>query len=258
MDYNYHTHTYLCGHAKGIPEQYVIKAIENGIKHMGFSDHFPLSFPDGYESSFRVPVSEARNYISHINSLREKYKSKIDIHVGFEMEYYPERFDEMLKSAKEYGAEYLILGQHYLSPEHPCGIPTVIENASRDALAKYASLIVAAMKTSVFTYVAHPDMFNFRGDISVYRQEMRHICIASRETGVPLELNLLGVRGKRHYPNEAFLQLVGEERSPITFGFDSHDPESAYDGESILKARKFVDKYGLNYIGMPRLVNISK
>ena len=46
MDYNYHTHTARCGHAVGEDEEYVKRAIECGIKYMGFSDHAPIRFPD--------------------------------------------------------------------------------------------------------------------------------------------------------------------------------------------------------------------
>ena len=45
--YNYHTHTYRCGHASGKEEDYVLAAIKLGIKRLGFSDHIIL--PQGYE-----------------------------------------------------------------------------------------------------------------------------------------------------------------------------------------------------------------
>ena len=108
LNYNYHTHTYLCRHATGSVEEYVLKAIEGGIKYMGFSDHVPFKYPDGFESDFRVPVSEVSSYFDEIGFLREKYKKEIDIKIGFEMEYFPEHFDVMLKNVIDYGAEYLI------------------------------------------------------------------------------------------------------------------------------------------------------
>ena len=89
MQYNYHTHTYMCGHASGTPEEYIERAIKCGIKHMGFSDHSPFIFPDGYESPHRVPCAGAREYVSMLCDLREKYKEYFDINIGFEMEYYP-------------------------------------------------------------------------------------------------------------------------------------------------------------------------
>ena len=61
-DFNYHTHTALCGHAEGTMEEYIKSAIEGGIKSMGFSDHAPYVFPDGHESHFRVPSKKAKQY----------------------------------------------------------------------------------------------------------------------------------------------------------------------------------------------------
>ena len=36
---NYHTHTYLCGHAVGDVEDYVNEAIRLGYTELGMSDH---------------------------------------------------------------------------------------------------------------------------------------------------------------------------------------------------------------------------
>lgn len=75
--FNLHTHTYRCHHASGKDEEYVIKAIENGYDLIGFSDHAPYLFPNGYVSSFRMLPSEAEGYAKSINSLKEKYKGKL-------------------------------------------------------------------------------------------------------------------------------------------------------------------------------------
>ncbi|MBE6762220.1 MAG: PHP domain-containing protein [Ruminococcaceae bacterium] len=256
MDYNYHTHTVRCGHASGSEEEYVIRAIENGIKYMGFSDHIPLKFPDGKESGHRIPVCDGRAYCDEIKALAEKYKDKIEIKVGFEMEYYPEYFERTLKEAKEYGAEYLILGQHYIKPENTGVFPTIKQNESVEELKEYVSTLISAMKTGVFTYVAHPDIFNFVGDTEVYKEECKRLCEASKSLDIPLEINFLGIRSTRNYPNDIFWQIVGEAGAPVTFGFDAHDTQNAYDGESLIYASEMVKKFSLNYIGKPQIVTI--
>lgn len=259
MDYNYHTHTYRCSHATGTEEEYILRAIDCGIKYMGFADHVPLMFEGGYESGFRVPVGKAREYVSTISSLRDKYKDKIDIKIGFEMEYYSELFDEMLKDVIGYGAEYLILGEHFASPEYPeAAEHSAVPSDNVDKLKTYVNRVVEGIKTGVFTYVAHPDMINFTGDIEVYKAEMRKICIASRECGIPLEINCLGIRDNRHYPNMIFWEVAGEEQCPVTFGFDAHDVLNAYDSESVPKAYDMVKKYNLNYIGKPNVILLNK
>ena len=258
MIYNYHTHTYKCGHASGKIEDYIKRAIQCGIKYMGFSDHMPYICSDGYEFAGRVPVSEADAYFSEIELLREKYKDKIDIKIGFEMEYYPLCFDNMLKKAIELGAEYLILGEHFTAEEHPGGVHTITETDNVERLKEYVTCVVEAIKSGVFTYVAHPDIINFVGDVSVYQKEMRKICVASRTHNIPLEINFLGIRDKRRYPMEIFLEIAGEEKSPITFGFDAHDVTSAFDEMSLDKAKLLVEKYNLNYIGKPELILIQQ
>lgn len=258
MIYNYHTHTKRCGHATGTEEEYVKRAIENGIKYMGFSDHIPLKFTDGTESGYRVPTCERKIYCDGIKRLAEKYKDKIDIKAGYEMEYYPEYFEEMLQDAIKDGAEYLILGQHYIEPENTGIRHTCSETDSIEHLRKYVELVISAMEKKVYTYVAHPDVLNFVGDSEIYDAEMRKICIAAREHNIPLEINFLGMRYERNYPNEAFWKIAGEEKPPVTFGFDAHDVLSAYDGESLEKAKALVDKYDLNYIGKPTPVLIQE
>ncbi len=259
MNYNYHTHTYRCRHATGTEEEYIERAIANGIKYMGFSDHVPLKFDDGFELRSRVPVDSAAEYVATISALREKYKDKIDIKIGFEMEYFPAIFDKMLRDVKNYGAEYLILGEHTADPEHPQSPEhSITPSDSIEKLKTYVSRVVDGIKTGVFTYVAHPDMINFTGDISVFKEEMRKICKASKEYGIPLEINCLGIRDNRIYPNVSFWEVAGEEQCPVTFGFDAHDVFNAYDEFSVPKAKALVDKYNLNYIGKPNVILINK
>ena len=253
MIYNYHTHTFRCSHASGTEVEYIKRAIENGIKYMGFSDHFPFICSDGHESSFRVPVCQVEDYFDTIRALREKYKAEIDIKIGFEMEYYPENFEEMLENAKKYGAEYLIIGEHFTEEELEGVRPSSAPSDSTDKLKNYVDCICEGMSTGAFTYIAHPDLINFTGDDAVYTQEIRRMCRASREYDVPLEINFLGIREGRAYPRDLFWETVGEEKAPVTFGFDAHSVRAAFDGDSLVKAKEMVKKYNLNYIGMPKL-----
>ena len=258
MTYNYHTHTFRCHHASGTPEEYILRAITGGIKRMGFSDHIPLRFSDGFESKFRVCVDEGKAYCQEIKALAEKYRDQIEIKVGFEMEYYPALFDEMLKNALEYGAEYLILGQHFYAPENLGGQHTTKADENAEHLQEYVATVIEGMEKGVFTYIAHPDVFNFIGDAELYRRQMRKLCIAARERNVPLEINFLGIRQGRGYPDPVFWQIAGEEKAPVTFGFDAHEAESAFDAVSLEKAEEMVKKYNLNYIGEPELILIKE
>ncbi len=255
MNYNFHTHTYHCHHASGTPEEYVLRAIEGGVTEMGFSDHFPFRFEDGTEKNWRVPVDEVQTYISEVHALREKYKDKIKIHLGFEMEYYTELFNVMRAKAVEYGAEYLLLGEHYTAPEY---IPennfhSTKPSDSEARLTSYTDRVIEAMRTGAFTYVAHPDVLNFTGNSDFYKMQARRIAEASLALGIPLEINFLGIRDHRHYPRELFWQTAAEVGSPVTFGFDAHSADVAYDTASLKIATQMVADLRLNYIGRPVL-----
>ena len=86
---------------------------------------------------------------------------------------------------------------------------------------------------------------------------MQKICLASKEYNIPIEINFLGIRDKRIYPNEWLWEVASKIQCPVTFGFDAHDVHSAFDGESLVKAKGLVKKYNLNYIGKPKLLPLK-
>ena len=246
---NYHTHTYRCGHASGTEEEYIKIAIANGIKIMGFSDHVPFAFENGNEYPWHVKTKDAEDYVKTLSALREKYKDKIEIYIGFEMEYIDKHFDDMLKYVKSLGAQYLILGQHfsrfdsfevvYYSSGYSC---------DEEILISYTDLVIKAIKTGVFSYVAHPDIFNYDIESAEYKREVRRLCEVAKEYDTPLEINLLGINENRWYPNEVFWTIAGEVGNKVVFGFDAHTAERAYDGEALKKATEMVEKFGLNLV----------
>lgn len=255
---NYHTHTYRCHHATGTERKYIEIAVKNGIKYMGFSDHAPFAFPDGMESSYRIYMADRFSYVDFISKLREEYRDKIDIKIGYEMEYFPLYFKDMLKIAIESGAEYLILGQHAINSMYDKENLSSQCNDSVEKLETYVEEVCEGMRTGVFSYVAHPDLIGFTGDRNIYLQKMRKICETSKECNIPLEINFLGIREGRIYPAPDFWEMVGEVGCDVVYGFDSHSNQSAYDGESLEIAEEMREKYGLHVLEIPRIIDIRK
>ena len=95
---NYHTHTYRCQHAYGSEREYIEAAIRMGIAELGFSDHVPCPFKDGYVSGIRMTMEQAPEYVYAIRELGKEYASDIKLYVGFEAEYIPEFFKEQEKA----------------------------------------------------------------------------------------------------------------------------------------------------------------
>ena len=255
MTENFHTHTFRCSHASGKEREYIETAIKGGIKVMGFSDHAPCVFPDGYESGFRVQQKDVKDYFDTLNALKEEYKDKIEIHIGFEMEYYPLYFKSMLENVCNCGAEYLILGQHFLGNEYPNGYGT---GDSEERLCEYTQTVISAIESTAFTYIAHPDIVMFTGSENLLYNSLKKICISSKEHNIPLEINFLGIRDNRWYPKKAFFKAAGEVGCPVVFGFDAHNPEAAFDGESLVKAQEIVKEYSLNLIEHINIISPQK
>lgn len=254
MTYNYHTHTYRCHHAVGHERAYIEAAISGGITHMGFSDHVPLTFTGGYRSDYRVDADAAQAYMETLFALREEYRDDITLSIGFEMEYYPQFFNSMLRHVRELGAEYLLLGQHFIRNEQPPqGMYTGIPCADPAFLTTYVDEVIEGLQTGVFSYVAHPDICRFTGDSVHYDREMRRLCRAAAETNTPLEINLLGIRDGRWYPADRFWRIAGEENAPVVLGFDAHDPAAAFDAASIPKARTIIKTFALREV-QPTLI----
>ena len=110
---NYHSHTERCGHAWGTDDEFVLAAIDAGFQVLGFSEHTPWPFADGYQeidTRQRIRVEELEEYIAAVQALKEKYRDRIQIKVGLECESFPQYFD-WLKTIRP-KLDYLILGVH--------------------------------------------------------------------------------------------------------------------------------------------------
>ncbi len=226
MKYNYHTHTSRCNHASGTDEEYVQAAYENGFVEIGFSDHVPQPGFEGiFNSWFRMKSHETKEYFDSINDLKNKYDGKINILSGFEVEYYPKYFDALCEHISPFCPDYLILGQHFSNNEFD-GEYLGDSSCHEEALWQYAEQIETALKTGMFTYLAHPDLPNFHGNEEVLHKVHLRLCEIARAANVPVECNLLGIMGNRWYPKKSFFEAAKKTGCSIVLGLDAHSPNA--------------------------------
>lgn len=255
---NYHTHTYRCHHASGLDEEYIKKAITEGVKILGFSDHAPFFYKNGYTSYYKMLPSEAGEYYKSLSLLKEKYRDKIDIYIGYESEYYPEIWDEAFEFwRRENSPDYLILGQHIIGEEHDLQNRVASTNPNM-LVSEYVSQTIEGIKTGVFTYIAHPDLVNYIGPDEVYEEEMTRLILAAREANMPLEINMLGLIEKRNYPRDFFWEIAGRHEARVILGCDAHSPERVADRDELLMALRFAEKHRLNVVDTIELKNPFK
>lgn len=258
VKYNYHMHTFRCGHASGSDEEYVLKAIENGYKEIGFTDHIML--PHHSQPGIRGNYYLLDNYISSIKELQNKYKDKIKIYIGFEAEYmeeYEPYYKQLLKSKK---IDYLINGQHCFIKDNNFVwyFGSDYKVNPKKWLDLYVEDTIKAIKSGLFKYICHPDAFmNARSiwdDLAI--EASKKIIETAKEYNVPLEINLGASRwspiretnGERHYgyPFPLFWELVKEIGCKVVIGIDAHSP-THYDVDPIL-AYEIVERFDLDLI----------
>lgn len=245
---NYHTHTPRCGHAVGAEREYIERALEGGIKTLGFSDHAPYRFDvPGKYPNVRMEPEKLPNYSETVFALRNEYADRLSIRLGVEAEFYPKYFSTLVDDLRSCGVEYMILGQHFLGNE--IGEPgSMAATCDPNVLDRYVSQVIEGLETGLFTYLAHPDVLRFEGDPCDYDRLYRKLCVRARELDTPLEINLLGMKSGRHYPNEAFWRIAGEEGNTVILGSDAHRPEDTWMPEIELRALELVSKFSLHLI----------
>jgi histidinol-phosphatase (PHP family) len=253
MKANYHTHTTRCHHAVGSEREYIESAIAQGFKILGFSDHTPQPYPDGFRSGIRMGMDEIGDYTETLVKLREEYKDKIKILIGYEVEYFPKYFNTLIKELKKYPLDYIIQGQHHV-PDEVEGFYTGFKTDSVEKLKAYADLTVEGMKTGLFTYLAHPDLINFTGDDDVYKKHMSRVIETAIDMNIPLEINMYGFVDGRHYPSDRFFSFAKEYAPRFVIGCDAHNPQMIKQPEGIPGLDDFLKRndilYGDNIINL--------
>lgn len=253
--HNYHTHTSRCGHASGNDEEYVLKAIEAGYTSLGFSDHI---CSHGFDYTFlRMSEEKLPEYIESILCLKEKYKDKIDIHLGLEAEYCLEQIDFYRHLLTNIPIEYLIFGAHCI--DHLNTDAMIGKEATPKRIEAYLDNVLRGMESGLYLYLAHPDLYMKSYDIfdETCKKAAYAICKKAKQLQMPIEINLEGIKvglrnygGKQRYryPVEEFWQIAGEIGCPVIIGVDAHEPDALDYPESFAYAKYLIDTYHLSLV----------
>ncbi len=247
MTANYHTHTRRCGHAQGEDREFVESAIKSGMKILGFSDHCPWVFDNGYVSGIRMTPAETEDYFRSLTDLKKEYSGDIKIYIGFEAEYIPQLVEAQDRLLADYPLDYMIMGQHFNDPEE-CGEYMGAPVYKESTLIKYVDRIIEGMESGRYRYVAHPDLIRFMGGDDIYQKHMTRLCEYLRRKDIPVEINLLGMSGGRHYPSDRFFSIAQKVGNKAIIGCDAHIPASLCDVEAVRAGRDFAGIYKLEIV----------
>lgn len=258
---NIHTHTMRCKHAVGDVADYVQAALEQGLTTLGFSDHTPL--PDNWALPIRMEEKELPGYIAAIRAAQAEQK-ELAIYAGLECDYFP-RYESYFRDELLGGGQldYLVGSIHAVeingTDYH------MYANSSMDNLTllqEYAKVMVKAIESGLFAFIAHPDLIN--GTIQRWNPDMRgcmrEILAAAASCNVPLEINTSGYEKARQnpelflpapYPMEQFWEEAANFPVSVVVNSDAHAP--ALLTADMQAGYKIMEKYGLKEAVLPFL-----
>ena len=249
---NYHTHTNLCKHASGSPSDYIAQAEKEGCLELGISDHCPYdeSFDD-FWPHVRMSVSEAQEYVNMVRLASQN--ASFPVYLGFECEYdvkYKDWYSDELKG--RFGADYLVLGSHWVTDgKSHIYCPEITSSL---LLNRYIDQTIDAMRSGLFAFLAHPDLF-MKGWMEWDAQAkscLSAILDAAEDLNMPIEINGLGIvrtpnntsKGMRYqYPYVEFWEMVAQSKVRVICNSDAHAPEDVI--MNAWRARDFAGRFGI-------------
>ncbi|MDH5299108.1 MAG: histidinol-phosphatase [Desulfobulbaceae bacterium] len=231
-----HVHTHLCHHAVGTMEEYVLAALERGLRGMVFLEHLELGI-DYFESTW-LSEADFDAYWREGERLRLVYGHRIGIGLGVEVGYNPERLAELRSFLGRYPWERVGISHHFLKIDgrHHNLLSRKRENLavfSRFGLKQvtdaYFQGLLAAVEELPGSALCHLDAVLRHHPDARFDEEhgamINAILQALAAKGMALEVNTSGfpMRGEP-YPGPAIFKRAAELGIRLEAGSDAHRP----------------------------------
>ena len=247
-----HTHTIYCD-GKATPREMIEAAIEKNLPAIGFSAHAYTHF----DTSYCMKREDTARYLAELCALREEYKGKIRVYIGFEVD----ALSELPEGDYDYiigSAHYVKVGDRYFDVDLSLDAAkkTIDEVFSGDADA-YAEAYYEALATVVRfrpSIIGHFDLvtkYNEKEAI-VDTASPRYIAAWQKcadrllSLGVPFEVNMGAIfRGYRKtpYPSGEIISYLAKRGARFVLSGDAHTTAAlAYRFE---EAERYLKGFGI-------------
>jgi histidinol-phosphatase (PHP family) len=224
-------HTPLCKHAAGPMEDYVERGIQLGLREIGFADHNPL--PGGRSANVRMSEAELGYYVERVTELRFRYRGRIDVMLGLEMDYVEGLEDYLGQQLAKYPWDYVIGSIHFL--DNACREETWPKNYGGDAqklYARYFELMRRMARSGLCDIVGHFDVVKRSGCLPGEREadDITRTLQEIKNAGICIEVNTSGYRHAelpepQPYPAPVIIEETVGLDIPLTVNSDAHAPD---------------------------------
>lgn len=229
MPADYHSHTPLCRHATGSPQEFVDQALARGLSEYGVSDHAPAR-PEPFDD-WRMLEAEMPAYLEWVERARGHAAGRLPVRAGLECDWLPgcQPWIERLATLAPW--DYLIGSVHYLGRwdfDNPARVALWDQREPAEVWDAYWREYAAMANSGLFDLLAHPDLvkkFGHRpaGDLRRYYEPAIEAISAA---GCAIEINTAGWHKpcREAYPDPLFLDLARSAGIPLAISSDAHAP----------------------------------
>ncbi len=226
VDYHMHLRAHGSGSeeldhtAEGV-ERYVERARERGVDEIGITEH--VYYFRETRDFWALPYQLERSRVelgSYCDAVLEAKRRGLPVKLGLEVDWVPERADELAEVLEPYPWDYLIGSVHWIGGLAVDQKPGLWAGSSvEEVWALYARELEAAARSGHFDVLAHPDLVKIFGD----RVEWDWQPVIDALDGVALEVSTAGLHKPvgELYPDASLLR--GAKR--ITLASDAHVAE---------------------------------
>ena len=266
---DWHTHNEMCHHAVGSIEDYLRQAIKSRLQTIGLSDHFPYEFLKNIEripfEEYAITLPEIEGYLSTAEIFREKFKSNINVRIGFEVDFFKNQalaLNKHLTKVKN-RLDYILGSIHILNFRDGRGAWGFDDSRFRNDFEYYGSQQVyinyykklqKMIRSEDFDFdiVGHIDLPKKFNDNPTKKEAVFDEVLKTLELikarDLTVEINTGGLRKpcKEQYPSEKIIKEMYSLDIPILLGSDAHKPKDI--GYKFKKILKIIKKIGYNQL----------
>ena len=228
MKKDYHIHAQIIRETVD-SEAFIQTAIARGFGEICITDHMPLSLSNAAD---RIPAGRVSEYCEKVHELADKYKDKISIKCGIEIDFHPLLIDTIEDVLSQGEFEY-VLGSSHMHlfidgiSSHKDYVKATFENT------------ICAAKTGYFHAIPHIDMYKWVfANPKRFHFPEQNFCetehaelidktlMAIKENGLLLEINshFAETTGniQNVYPSEFITRRALNMNIGFSYGSDAH------------------------------------
>lgn len=243
---NFHSHCTFCD-GRSTPEDFVKFAVSHSLRAYGFSSHAPLPF----ETFWNMSAGDMPEYLAEINRLKTKYKDKLEIYLGLEIDYLDESCNPSSPYYQQLPLDYRIGSVHFLPVASPLceenmvcidgafsdfkqSVETRFGGDIRKLATKFYDSSMKMVEAGGIDIVGHIDKVYMNGgryDESLihepwYRKMFLSLLDLIAEKGLIVEINTKNLnRNHQTFPHLDYIPMLLERKIPVMVNADTHLPD---------------------------------